>query len=228
LALKSRQSLRNVFLYVVRSEFIIIAGWIILFYVFYILKNVTILSRYSLIVLPLLILVTMLLLAKVCTRLSLSRRDTHGILIGLTVLSLVFHGLFTLFVVKPDADSFVRGFQNEYRNIASIISAEHYRDGGVMVSEVGMIGVYSGLKVYDFVGLVDKERHLFSTKRGYFLSKRPQYLISRGEVVVEELVDSSTSFQEIYKTKIAGFGINQRDSATISVFRVSYDTLRSY
>jgi len=144
-------------------------------------------------------------------------------LIGLATLSIIFHGLFTYFIIKPDADSFVDGFQQEYRKIASILSAEHCKDGAVIVSEVGIIGVYSGMKILDFVGLVDKDRHHFSTNREYFFNKKPQYLISRGEVTIAELKDSSVSFREIYWTEMAGFGINRQSGITVHVYKVSWN-----
>ena len=88
------------------------------------------------------------------------------------------------------------------------------------LSDVGIIGVYSGLKIYDFVGLVDKDRFHFSSNRDYFINKKPRYLISRGEISLEELKDTSVSFQEIYTTQIAGLGINQRGNIIVRVHKV--------
>lgn len=115
------------------------------------------------------------------------------------------------------------GFQREYKKIASILSAERRKEGSVALSEVGIIGVYSGLKIYDFVGIVDKDRFRFSSMRDYFINKKPQYLVSRGEIDINELNDTSASFQKIYMIQIAGFGINKRDDIKVSVYKVSWN-----
>ena len=220
LILHSRQALRKMTSHIIRSEFMLITLWIISFYLYYILKNVTILSRYSLVVLPLIILLAVALLTKVCEQYHLSRKTTNLLLVVVVVTSLLVHGLFTYYIVKPDADNFTHGFQQEYKNIASLFSREGYTNGSVALSDVGIIGVYSGLKIYDFVGLVDKDRFHFSSKRDYFINKKPRYLITRGEINLEELRDASVSFQEIYTTQITGLGINQRGNIIVRVHKV--------
>jgi hypothetical protein len=222
IVLNNRRSVRTIVSSVFRTESLLLIFWIVSFYAYYILKNVTILSRYSLVLLPSIILLMMTSLAHVCDQYHFSRRRTI-LLIGLAgALSVTVHGFYTYAIVKPDADSFVQGFQREYKIIASIVSSDRHAEGSVMVSEVGMIGVYSGLKVYDFVGLVDKDRFHFSSERDYFLNKKPHYLISRGEVTLEQMRDTSCSFEEIYATQIAGFGINHQGSVKIKVLRVSW------
>jgi hypothetical protein len=196
--------------------------WIVSFYGYYILKNVTILSRYSLVLLPPIIFLMMFSLTRVCDQYRFSQRRMF-LLVGLAgVLSVTVHGLYTYAIVKPDADSFVQGFQREYKTIASIISSDRHTDASVIVSDVGMIGFYSGVRVYDFVGLVDQDRSHFSSERDYFLNKKPRYLISRGEVTLEELKDTSCSFEKIYATQIDGFGINHKGKVSIQLLKVSW------
>ena len=91
------------------------------------------------------------------------------------------------------------------------------------LSDVGIIGVYSGAKIYDFVGLVDNDRFRFSSKRDYFLHKKPHYLILRGEFNVGELKDTSAVFQEMYTTHIAGLGINQKKDLKVTAYKVFWN-----
>jgi hypothetical protein len=220
--LHNRHTIRTMISHIIRTESLLMILWIVSFYGYYLFKNVTIISRYSLVLLPPIILLMMISLTRVCDQYHCSRRRII-LLVGLAgALSIVVHGVYTYVVVKPDADSFVQGFQREYKTIASIISSDCHTDGSVMLSDVGMIGVYSGLRVYDFVGLVDQDRFHSSTKRDYFFHKKPQYVISRGEVTLEELKDISCSFEELYTTQIAGFGINHKGSVRIKVLRVSW------
>jgi hypothetical protein len=104
-----------------------------------------------------------------------------------------------------------------------MIAEEGHKESSVALSDVGIVGVYSGSKIYDFVGLVDKDRFQFSSKRDYFLNKKPQYLILREEIKLEELKDTSAVFQEIYTTYIAGLGINQRRDIKVTAYKVFWN-----
>ena len=209
--------------HLIKSETTLFATWISLFYIYYILKNVTILSRYSLVLLPAVILLTVFLFTEVAEQFNFTQKVKNLLLVGLITTSLLFHGLFTYFIVKPDADNFVCGFQREYKKIAAMIAVERHKESSVALSDVGIIGVYSGLKIYDFVGLVDKERFQFSSKRDYFFNKKPQFLILREEIKLEELKDTSVAFQEIYATHIPGLGINQRNNIKVTAYKVFWN-----
>ncbi len=220
LLLRPRQALRNAASHIIRSEYALIMLWIGSFYAYYILKNVTIISRYSLVVVPLVIILALALLTRACEQYHLSQRTAYFLLTAVVAISLLVHGLYTYYIVKPDADSFTHGFQREYKKIASILSAESRMDGSVALSDVGLIGVYSGLKIYDLVGLVDKDRLHFSNKKEYLIGKKPNYLITHAEFSLDGLKNASVSFQEIYTTQIAGLGINQRGNIIVRVYKV--------
>jgi len=223
LLMSYKRKLKSMVPHLKRSEISLFITWIFLFYIYYILKNVTILSRYSLVLLPAVILLTVFLLTKVGEQFEFTKKMINLLLVGLVTASLLVHGLFTCFIVKPDADNFVCGFQHAYKKIASMIAAEGHKESSVALSDVGIVGVYSGSKIYDFVGLVDKDRFQFSSKRDYFLNKKPQYLILRGEIKLEELKDTSAVFQEIYTTHIAGLGINQRRDLKVTAYKVFWN-----
>jgi hypothetical protein len=223
LIIAAKRKLRSVVVSLMKPEISLFIAWISLFYLYYVLKNVTILSRYSLVLLPVIILLTILLFEKVGERFDFTSKTKNLLFTGLVTSSLLVHGLFTYFIIKPDADNFVNGFQHEYKKIASMIAAEGQKESSVAVSDVGIIGVYSGSKIYDFVGLVDNDRFRFSSKREYFLHKKPHYLILRGEVNLEELKDSSVVFQEMYATHIASLGINQKKDITVTAYKVFWN-----
>ena len=218
-----KRKLKSIVPHLMRSEISLFITWISLFYIYYILKNVTILSRYSLVLLPVVILLTVFLLTKVGERFDFTQKTKSLLLVLLLTASLLVHGLFTWFIVKPDADNFICGFKHAYKKIASMIAEEGHKESSVALSDVGIVGVYSGSKIYDFVGLVDKDRFQFSSKRDYFLNKKPQYLILRGEIKLEELKDTSAVFQEIYTTYIAGLGINQRRDIKVTAYKVFWN-----
>lgn len=206
-----------------RSEEFLMILWIGSFYIYYILKNVTILSRYSLMLLPLIMYLMIVMLTKVRTEYGFSKKKFEILAGSLIILALVIHGAFTCIIIKPDADSCVNGFQREYKKIAGIISLDPSPLKSVMLSDVGIIGVYSHARVYDFVGIVDHDRSNYSTKRAYFLDKRPDYLISRGELNLQALEDSSCSFEKIYSTQFPGIGINHTGNFDLHVFKVLWN-----
>lgn len=220
LSLRFRHTRKNAASHILPSEYVIIIMWITLFYAYYILKNVTIISRYSLVVIPLVIIISLALLTDVCEQFHLSQRASHFLLAVVVSLSLLVHSLYTYYIVKPDADSFAHGFQREYRKIASLLSSEKHTNESVALSDVGLIGVYSGLRIYDLVGLVDKDRLHFSNKKAYLIGKKPNYLIVHGEFSIDELKNDSVSVQEIYAAQIAGLGINQKGNIIVHVYKL--------
>jgi hypothetical protein len=215
-----KQPLKKIGRHILLSNFIVVIAWIVFFYLYYTIKNVTIISRYSLVLLPTIILTTIFLFMKTCEQYKFSHVATNRLLVGITAVAILAHGIFTVLIAKPDADSFIQGFQQEYKKIASILSVEGQGKGAVALTDVGIIGLYSGLKIYDFIGLVDKDRLRFPNNKSYFMDKKPDFIISHGEINVDELKDSSTSFREIYSAPIAGFGINHKDSVIVKVYKV--------
>ncbi len=212
---KGRKQLKGTF----ESESILLFGFVASFYVFYGLKDVLVISRYSLVLTPPIILVAIELTRKSVRSLGISPRLSQFVLIAMIGASLFYSAAFTWVIVKPDADAFYKGFQTTYSRMAGILHDKANANSQVALSDVGLIGVYSGCRVDDLNGLVDKDRFRYATSEEFINSEKPEFLIARGEVDLNKLRCSLT---QIYEASLPGFGINSTHPVEVRMFRASW------
>jgi 4-amino-4-deoxy-L-arabinose transferase-like glycosyltransferase len=201
---------------VLRSESFLFVILLVSFFCFYELKNVIIISRYSLMLVPLFILVTIDCISHAAHRWKFSGQRRHFVWIALITASTLYNSIFTAFVVKPDADRFYEGFQKQYMEIAAMLRKLNTGSCHVALSDVGMIGVYSGCYIDDLDGLVDKDRLKYKSREDYLRAKKPEFLILHGEM---DLRNIDTSFREIYTTTLPPFGINGIQDVKVCVYQ---------
>ena len=193
--------------------------WIAGFYFFYIFKDVTIISRYSLMLVPFLIFLTAFSI-NYFSKLISERAITFLLILYLT-FSLIGYGYVTFKIVKPASDDFVVGFQTTYIKLAKIIKDDsESKNVSVALSDVGIIGCYSGSKVYDFEGLVDRSRFEYESSSEYLISKKPDYLILREEYKFNEILPNDVEYEILFNKKIAGFGINHSAPRFITLYKI--------
>jgi hypothetical protein len=191
------------------------------FYTYYTVKDVTIISRYSLMFIPLIILITaslINLLTEYKTQFLLSLITIYA------VLSILIHSHITFTIVKPASDLFVSGFQNSYKEIAEIIKSDESNiNKTVALNDVGIVGCYSGAKVYDLAGLVDNDRFNFKTIKDFVAVKKPMYLVLRDEIQFDEAVPEYTGSEILYQKRIPGFGINSLEERVVTLYRLNWE-----
>lgn len=192
--------------------------WIAGFYIFYILKDVTVISRYSLILVPFIISITASLFNEI--QKHLKRKFFYIFISMYSVAILLVFGFMTFEVVKPASDDFVTGFQTTYREIAGLIKEDSRDDStSVALTDIGMIGCYSGARVYDFIGLVDKTRFDYKTNHDYLISKKPDYLVLREEYDLNDVVPPYVQTEILFQKRLAGFGINHANPRTVTLYK---------
>ncbi|HUI29288.1 MAG TPA: hypothetical protein VLX91_03650 [Candidatus Acidoferrales bacterium] len=192
------------------------------FFCFYMLKNVAIISRYSLMITPLVILVTVDFVGRVIQRWNFSTGTKRFAWVALIAGSAFYNSLFTAFIVKPDADRFYEGFQKHYTEIAELLNKLNTGNCHVATPDVGIIGVYSGCGIYDLGGLVDKDWYNYNkSTEEYLKAKKPEFIILRTGVHVR-LPDLDVSLQKIYDATLAGFGINATQDTHVEVYRAHW------
>ena len=193
--------------------------WVSGFYPFYILKDVTVISRYSLILVPFVILISATLFDRI--RFYFSARIKLLVLSVYLSAAIVGYGLITFKVVKPASNEFVKGFQTTYKEMALIIKKDSgNRKTTVALTDVGIIGCYSGAKVYDFAGLVDDSRFKFKSSYDYVKTKKPDYIILRGGFKPDEIIPRKTNRIILFTKKIGGFGINDSLPRTVKLYKL--------
>jgi 4-amino-4-deoxy-L-arabinose transferase-like glycosyltransferase len=191
--------------------------WISGFYLFYLLKDVTVISRYSLMLVPFIIIIVTLLFNFIKDQISEKTKSTILIIYLFTII--FGYGFITLKVVKPASDEFVKGFQTTYREIASIIKKDSgNRKTTVALTDVGIIGCFSGAKVYDFAGLVDHSRFNYDNSRDYLMAKKPGYVILREEYKPQDILPDGIEIEILFKRRLGGFGINHSNPRTVTLY----------
>lgn len=193
--------------------------WIAGFYGFYLLKDVTVISRYSLMLVPFIIIIAALLFNFIKDQISEKTKYTILIIYWFTII--FGYGLMTLKVVKPASDEFVKGFQTTYREMASIIKMDSgSRKTAVALTDVGIIGCYSGAKVYDFAGLVDHSRFNYDNSRDYLMAKKPGYVILREDYKPQDILPNRIETEILFRRRLGGFGINHSNPRTVTLYKL--------
>ncbi len=201
---------------VLGSESLLLIVFIISFFGFYGLKDVVIISRYSLALVPLIILITIDMASHLCENVSLSRKARHFVWAALVVGSTSYNSLFTAIIVKPDADKFYEGFQKHYIEIATMIKKLNTGDSHIALSDVGIMGVYSGCYIDDLNGLVDNDRFKYKDREEYIRAKQPNFLVLHGEL---DSCVIGKSYRKIYTTTLPPFGINGTQDVNVEVYQ---------
>jgi len=193
--------------------------WIAGFYGFYLLKDVTVISRYSLMLVPFIIIIAALLFNFIKDQISEKTKYTILIIYWFTII--IGYGFISLNVVKPASDEFVNGFQTTYREMASIIKKDSgHRKTAVALTDVGIIGCYSGAKVYDFAGLVDHSRFDYDNSRDYLMAKKPGYVILREDYKPQDILPNGIETEILFQRRLGGFGINHSNPRTVTLYKL--------
>lgn len=221
--LTNKDSIKNFFRRLFRfksnPELILTLLWAAGFYFFYILKNVTILSRYSLMFVPVIILLTAELLNNL--KLLVSEKFYRFVVLSYLMLILIINNFILFNTVVPSSNNFVSGFQKTFKEISEIINSDDtVKNKSVALTDVGIVGTFTNAKVYDLAGLVDEDRFNYPEYAGYVLAKRPNYIVLREEAEITEVIPSDISYQILYQRKIPGFGINTPEPRTVTLYKI--------
>lgn len=200
---------------------ILASVFFISFYTYYTVKDVTIISRYSLMFIPLIILITaslINLLTEYKTQFLLSLTAIYAVLV------LLIHTHITFTVVKPASDMFVEGFQKSYKEIAAIIKTDSDNlSKTVALNDVGIVGCYSGARVIDLAGLVDGDRFNYPTIKDFVIAKKPDYLVLRDEIKFADTVPENIGSKILYQKTIPGFGINSLEERAVTLYKLEWN-----
>lgn len=212
-------NLKNLLKPFIKPEIISVLFWINGFYLFYILKNVTILSRYSLMFVPAIIILTGILLNNL--KVLFSEKLNNFFLLSYLLIILISNNFVLFNTVIPSSNDFVNGFQTTFKQISEIIKTDDtIKNKTVALSDVGIVGTFSNARVYDLAGLVDRDRFDYPNYAEYVSTKKPYYLVLRDEAKITELIPPNISYQILYQKKVPGFGINNPEPRTVTLYKL--------
>ncbi|MCX7726987.1 MAG: hypothetical protein N2053_09080 [Chitinispirillaceae bacterium] len=207
----------------IKYEYLPIFLSVFLFYFLYLIKGILLISRYTTPLIPFIIVFTTFLLETFFTEYNLTNKAKRFIIFSILSFSFLFNALFTCFIIKPDADSFINGFQTHYKNMAKLLSKEENKNATVMLYDVSIIGLYSGLKVYDFTGVVDNERQNFKSNYDFFYNKKPNYIVLKNEFSIDTINGKYCNFEKLYSCSLSGYGItNNKIRFPVNLYKVEW------
>jgi hypothetical protein len=217
---KKKYFVSKIFNKIKKSKIEIIIIWITTFYIFYILRDITVITRYAIMFAPFLILVVLFFFEAIVNHLQkVIKQSLFATYVLVIILSSV---LISFKTIKPSVDDFVNGFQSTYKDIAMIINAySKNQKVSVGVADVGIIGAYSNARVYDSVGLVDNERFNYHSTLDYYIDKKPDFIILREEEI-EKVIPIGTGYEILFRKRLPGFGINEPEPRTVTLFKISW------
>lgn len=128
-------------------------GWIVVLPVFYIVSDANVVSRYLLLVTPLLTIYSCFFLYKVVER-SRMHRHAYTAVFGLAALIMTQNQIVYRMYVKPGIDVFEQGMETCIIPIAAWLKDHASPDSRVITGDVGAVGYYSGKRICDAAGLV--------------------------------------------------------------------------
>ncbi len=213
--------LRSYFSFIKSNKVLIVLFWVLGFYIFYILKDVTIISRYSLILVPSIIIFTAVTFNFLSENFT---AKTKKIFLVMYLISIVLsYGYLTFNIIVPSNNNFVRGFQRTYMYIASIIRNDSGgKNVSVAVSDIGVIGCYSGARIDDLGGLVDRSRFNYNSPKEYVSYKKPDFIILRGEAKIDNILPENAGYKILYQKYVPGFSINDPTPRVVSLYKIIY------
>ncbi len=205
------------FTFLKRADITLVVACFLGFYGYYIAKDVIVISRYSIILFPFIIYFTAISMDRI-----IAESKTKNILAGswITVI-LIYSAIFSLMVIKPSSDQFSSGFQKVYKEMAAILS-NMPQGSTVGLTDVGIIGTYSGLDVRDFAGLVDHTRFDYKTTKDYIAAKKPNFIILRGEGKINAILPKDISHSLLFQKNIPTLGINEGQNRYARLWQVNW------
>ena len=212
-------------------------GWLVLLPGTYVLRDVQVVSRYLVPVIPLLVLYGFLAMRYGAERLGLSRTRVHQFAFGLATVCVTLNLSVLALVAYPHTHSFSRDMRDSLMFLGKWFARNTPADATVALPDIGAFAYYSDRRVVDLGGLVTPE--MMSVLRNHELDEvitgflfadvsRPDYVIDRARTehrllgvgrlrgVVTPLVSASVS----------NLGITRPGRHYYTAYSIDWDRLR--
>ncbi len=198
--------------------------WIGALFLFYVIDDVQVVSRYLLIVMPCLIILGIWGISKLY---EAKPRTLSYILLIFFLFTFVQNQFIYWTVVKPHTDNFTWGTEHCLKPIALWLRHNTSDSTKVVVPDIGAIGYYSDRIIYDPAGLVTpKVREAFRgfgydegmKERKYQCVVEPEFVIDRSEQP-ERL--ASTDLIPVMTRVFPGLGIKNTNIIYFTLYKVA-------
>ena len=134
-------------------------GWVLLIIFFYLLADVNVVSRYLLIVTPVLIILAFSFLYYM-VQYSPRKQYVYGLVFLLTALMMIQNQVMYRQVVTPGMAAFEQGMENCLVPIGKWLNQHAPKEAKVVTGDIGAIGYYSGREICDAAGIISPDARL--------------------------------------------------------------------
>ncbi|MEX2117442.1 MAG: hypothetical protein WEB37_11190 [Bacteroidota bacterium] len=129
-------------------------AWPLALLFFYIILNVQVVSRYLLLISPVIVIFGVWSVKKSAEFWKLRWQMSLGLLVSLVVISTAQNQLLYYLKVVPHMEGFVRGMEECLRPMAYELRKGGGPETSLLTPDIGLLGYVSGAKVYDTAGIV--------------------------------------------------------------------------
>ncbi len=207
--------------------------WIAALPVAYVVLDIQILSRYLLLVTPLLCVAGWIAVEDLVDK-RLRTRGVRAVTAALAAVTIAVSAGFYVKVVVPPSRAFSHDLMHNMTGIAGFIRDNSAEDAVVAAADIGYLAFYSGRRVLDLGGLVEpatgelRARHSYEDiiQRGLFLGlegyPHVDLFIDRALEPdrFEDRVMSGLRFERIYQTKVRNLGIRKPGPYFYTLYRL--------
>lgn len=222
-----RYSIVHKFVSIFKNNFLLF-GWSFTISLFYILSDTNVVSRYLLLMIPLLIIYGFYFLSEYLKAKYIERYVYLGIFI-LTALVMMQNQIFYHRVVRPGIESFSAGMENCLIPIGKWLKQNTDLSSTILVGDVGAIGYYSDRKIYDVAGLVSPEflpllkkgltPYEIIEKNQYQSLCKPDYIVHRSPR--PEILNNDRSLIAVVTKPFFKMGLNNDQIIYYTIYKVN-------
>jgi len=201
--------------------------WIFLLPVSYLLLKVQVVSRYLLLVAPLIVVYGLWGVRKLGERWELSHRTTRWSIVCLVLTSIGINQYLYHAMVVPHMSAFVEGMNTSLKPIAYWLREHTPEQTTVLAPDVGLVGYISGRTLYDTAGLISPEvKRAFAgvtydegmKEQRYLRVVKPDYLLDRGSQPARL---ASQTVHPVVSRLFPSLGITQTKPVYYTLYRIA-------
>ncbi len=211
-------------------------GWLVLLPAAYVLRDVQVVSRYLVPVIPILVLYGFLSIRRVAGMLVPLQARVHRLAFGLAAVCVGLNLCVLGFVAYPHTHSFSGDMRQSLIFLGKWFARNTPADATVALPDIGAFAYYSDRRVVDLGGLVTPE--MIPVLRGHELDEvitgflfaevsRPDYVIDRARVEFRLLGVSGLSgaVTPLASASVSSLGITRPGRHYYTAYRIAWDRL---
>ncbi|MCX5800496.1 MAG: hypothetical protein NTX17_03825 [Candidatus Eisenbacteria bacterium] len=211
-------------------------GWLVALPALYVVRDVQVVSRYLVPVLPVAVLYGFLSLRRICEAAKLTPRSFRLSVSAVSAVCIALNVLVLTLVAYPHTHSFSRDMRGSLVYLGEWFSANTPAATSVAIPDVGAFAYYSDRKVVDLGGLATpamipilREHDLDEILTHFLFAQvaRPDYVVDRARsprrlLRVEGLRDAVTP---VVTTSVSNLGITRPGTFYYTAYRIEWDKI---